>query len=262
MKKLIGLILLSIFVTQCSDDKMDDKGFQIGEVTEDEDGNKVYGIKPDATDFETRPRNVLSTSYKAHRVVPIYKVNYDKKSKQPFTGSNSFHSKYWNNNPIEGHNFGNNFMPGFSAIYGYNFVNISHFNSDSLSENLFFDSHVLIKTFYYPAFSKDTLNHLPLTRDYYMVSVYDEDTNKDGFVSVKDLRRFYRFDLEGKNKTALIPLNYSVMSSEYDIANDIMYVFAKIDANNNGQMESNEATQIFWVDLENPKNTGVQYKAK
>ncbi len=59
-----------------------------------------------------------------------------------------------------------------------------------------------------------------------MVSVYDDDSNKDGFINVKDLRKFYYFDIEGKNKKNLIPANYSVMSSEYDSANDFMYVFA------------------------------------
>lgn len=95
-----------------------------------------------------------------------------------------------------------------------------------------------------------------------MVSVYDEDSNKDGFISVKDLRRFYYFDINGKNKKALIPKNYSVMSSEYDSANDYMYVFAKADTNKNGQMENNEPIDIFWIDLKNPENIGIQYKSE
>ena len=95
-----------------------------------------------------------------------------------------------------------------------------------------------------------------------MVSVYDEDTNKDGYINVKDLRRFYYFDINGINKKELIPKNYSVMSSEYDSANDYMYVFAKLDKNNNGKMEQEEPTDIFWIDLSNPENVGVQYKTE
>ncbi len=95
-----------------------------------------------------------------------------------------------------------------------------------------------------------------------MVSVYDEDTNKDGFINVKDLRRFYFFDINGMNKELLIPKNYSVMSSEYDSANDLMYVFAKLDKNQNGQMESDEPTDIYWIDLTNPDNVGQQYKTE
>lgn len=49
------------------------------------------------------------------------------------------------------------------------------------------------------------------------------------------------------------------MSSEYDPANDYMYIFAKLDENGNGQMETNEKMHIFWIDLKNPENTGIQY---
>jgi hypothetical protein len=163
---------------------------------------------------------------------------------------------------VVGNNWNSNFMPGFEAVYGYNFVNISHYNNLTKTEELFFEKPVLIKTFYYPAFSKDTLNFEPVNRNYYMVSVYDEDSNKDGFINVKDLRRFYYFDIEGRNKRSLIPEGYSVLSSEYDSPNDFMYVFAKADKNKNGQMESEEPTSIFWIDLKSPENTGVQYETK
>ncbi|SOS49005.1 conserved hypothetical protein [Tenacibaculum dicentrarchi] len=153
-------------------------------------------------------------------------------------------------------------MPGFKAVYGYNFINISHYNNNTKKQNKFFEKPVLIKTLYYPAFSKDTLNYKPINRKYYMVSVYDQDSNNDGFITVKDLRRFYYFDIHGIGKRALIPENYSVMNSEYDSANDFMYVFAKADKNNNGQMEANEPTAIFWIDLNNPKNNGIQYQSK
>ena len=153
-------------------------------------------------------------------------------------------------------------MPGFEAIYGYNLVNISHYNNLTNKENFFFDRPVLVKTLYYPAFSKDTLNDVPVKREYYMVSVYDEDTNKDGYINVKDLRRFYHFDIDAKNKLLLVPKDYSVMSSEYDPENDFMYVFARIDRNENGEMEYEEKTHIFWIDLKNPKNRGLQYKGE
>jgi hypothetical protein len=91
-----------------------------------------------------------------------------------------------------------------------------------------------------------------------MVSVYDEDSNGDGFINVKDLRRFYCFDIEGGNQRSLIPKNYSVLSSEYDSPNDFMYIFARDDKNGNGQMEQDEPTDIFWIDLKNP---GLQYKS-
>lgn len=121
---------------------------------------------------------------------------------------------------------------------------------------------MLIKTVYYPAFSKDTLNYQPIQRDYYMVSVYDEDSNKDGYINVRDLRRLYHFDIDGKNQQALIPKDYSVLSSEYDSANDYMYIFARKDSNENGQMETDEPMDIFWIDLKNPENVGMQYQSE
>ena len=71
--------------------------------------------------------------------------------------------------------------------------------------------------------------------------------------------RFYTFDLNGLNKKELIPRNYSVISSEYDSANDYMYVFAQLDKNNNGQNDDKEDIHVFWIDLKNPNNNGRQY---
>ncbi|MEM9887809.1 MAG: hypothetical protein AAF849_18080 [Bacteroidota bacterium] len=53
---------------------------------------------------------------------------------------------------------------------------------------------------------------------------------------MKDLRRFYHFDLEVSKKTDLIPKNYSVMSSEFDPENDFMYVFARMDESKKGEL--------------------------
>lgn len=261
MNRILTLVILAICITNCSDSKIEKKGFQVSEISEDENGQKIVGLNIDSLKLETRPRNVLLTNTPEHRITPIYKVNYNKKTKKPFTGSNAYHSN-WNDNYNNGNNWNNNFMPGFEAMYGYNFINISHYNNQSKNENKFFDKPVLIKTFYYPTFSKDTLSFEPVNRKYYMVSVYDEDSNKDGFINVRDLRRLYHFDIEGKNKRNLIPKNYSVMSSEYDSANDFMYVFAKADKNQNGKMEQDEPTDIFWIDLKNPENVGIQYKTE
>ncbi|MEM7161634.1 MAG: hypothetical protein AAF487_04260 [Bacteroidota bacterium] len=260
MKSII-YVLLAMCLIACSENKMEKKGFQVNEISEDESGNKIVGLPIGDLNFETRPRNVLKTFDDNHRLSPVYKVNYDKKTNKPFTGSNAFHTN-WYRDLKEGNNWNGNFMPGFRAMYGYNFINISHFNHETKSENRFFNRPVLIKTLYYPANSKDTLNFNPVKRDYYMVSVYDEDSNGDGFINTKDLRRFYHFDINGKNQTRLIPEEYSVMNSEYDAANDFMYVFAKLDENQNGQMESEEPTSIFWIDLSDPSQLGLQYETK
>jgi hypothetical protein len=259
MKGILIFIVLGFLIQSCSDSSIEKKGFQVSEISEDNKGKKVVGLQIDSLNIETRPRNVLMTKNPVHRLTPIYKVNYDKKTGKPYTGSNFYHTT-WENDDNDGNNWNNNFMPGFEAVYGYNLVNISHYNSVRKVQNEFFANPVLIKTLYYPAFSNDTLNYKPVKRNYYMVSVYDEDTNKDGFLTVKDLRRFYLFDIDGNYKKALIPKNYSVLSSEYDSENDFMYVFARIDQNNNGQMEVEEQTHIFWIDLKDPVKTGIQYK--
>ncbi|MEN7550033.1 hypothetical protein AAG747_19070 [Rapidithrix thailandica] len=261
MNRILTVIISVFFIISCSDNKIEKKGFQVSEITEDESGQRIVGLQIDSLALETRPRNVLLTFNDEHRLTPIYKVNYNKKTKKPFTGSNTYHTN-WNGAYENWNNWNGNFMPGFEAIYGYNFVNVSHYNNTTKIENKLFDKPVLIKTLYYPAFSKDTLNYEPVKRDFYMVSVYDEDSNKDGFINVKDLRRFYHFDINGQNKKALIPKEYSVMSSEYDPANDFMYVFAKKDKNENGQIEPDEPIDIFWIDLKKPENIGEQYKTE
>jgi hypothetical protein len=160
---------------------------------------------------------------------------------------------------IGGNQWNYNFMPGLEAVYGYNLVSISHYDTETQTKRNFFEKPVLVRTLYYPSYSKDTLNHEPINRNYFMISVYDEDTNKDGFINMKDLRRFYYFDINVKNKKALIPTNYSVIKSEYDPANDFMYVFAKLDENKNGKSDDKESIHIFWIDLKNPERTGRHY---
>ena len=261
MKRILTVLIIGLLLSCSNNSKNEKKGFQVSEISVDENGQKIVGLNIDSLILETSPRNVLLTNNPEHRITPIYKINYGEKTKKRFTGFNNFHT-VWHDEYNIGNNWNNNFMPGFEAVYGYNFVNVSHYNNTTNTENKLFEKPVLIKTLYYPTFSKDTLNFEPVQRKFYMVSVYDEDTNKDGYINVKDLRRFYYFNINGKHKKELIPKNYSVISSEYDSANDYMYVFAKSDKNNNGKMEQDEPTDIFWIDLNNPDNVGVQYKAE
>jgi len=262
MRSLFLLLILTTLIASCDDDKLDKKGFQVREIIETEEGEKIVGLKIDSLKLETRPRNVLFTHSPTHRITPIYKVNYKNDGKEAFTGSNDF-IRSWGHEFGEGiNNWHNNYMPGFEVVRGYNFVNVSHYNNEVNKENKLFKKPVLIKHFYYPTPDKDTLNSIPVHRDYYMASVYDEDTNKDGYVTVKDLRRLYYFDMEGVNQRALVPTNYSVMSSEYDAMNDYMYIFARKDANGNGQMDISEPFDVFWIDLNEPARVGVQYRSE
>lgn len=254
MKKILILSILAFLLFNCSKNKLEKKGFSVSNTE-----NLIQNTNTkDTLEFRTRPKNILLTNNSDYKLSPIYKINYDKKSKKYFSGSNYSHTNYVYSEK-EGNRWNENFMPGFNAIYGYNMVNIAHFNIKTKINKVIFDKPVLIKTLYYPAKTKDTLNFKPVSRNFYMVSVYDEDTNKDGFITVKDLRRFYHFDIEATIKTAIVPKKYSVLNSEYDSLSDYMYIYAKEDKNDNGQMEEKEEIHIFWIDLKNPENTGRLY---
>lgn len=241
----------------CGGDKKLHKGFAVEQDTQSGiNSGENQNTPQDTFPFIKFPRNVLKTFYRQHRVIPHFKLNYNTKKKRYYSGSNSWHSNYSNEGNSEKNNWNRNFMPGFEAIYGYNMVNVAHFNVDSNNTNLLFNDNVLIKTFYYPAHSNDTLKGKPIIRSNYFVTVYDEDTNEDGFINTKDLRRFYFFDLNGNNQTALIDKSFGVTHSEYDYENDYMYVYARKDENQNGEIEKRESLHIFWIDLSNPLQTG------
>lgn len=261
MKYLQTIFILTLvyLMTSCSNGKFEEKGFQVRPTSDNTENDQTYGINRDSLKIDTRPSSVLLTGVPNVRLTTIYKVNVNKKDNSTFIGSNSFHYKYEETEVNTGNQWNNNLMPGLEAVYGYNLINISHYNIKENKQKYFFKNPVLIKTLYYPTFSKDTLNNKPVNRNYFIVSVYNEDTNKDNFVNLKDLRRLYLFDINGEIQKALIPENYSVFKSEYDSDNDLMFVFAQLDNNNNGQQDEEEPIHIFWIDLKDPTKGERQY---
>jgi hypothetical protein len=236
-------------------DKLEQKGFAVSPP----DGNEetVDGISEDSVRFPTRPSNILLTGIPKYRLATVYKVNFNKDS-TTFIGENDFHFNY-GYDESDGNQWHGNYLPGLEAVSGYNLVNVSLYNTETRTQKTFFEKPVLIKTLYYPSLSKDTLNFQPVARNYYMISVFDEDTNKDGYINVHDLRRLYSFDIDAGSRKPIIPTNYSVYKSEYDHANDIIYIFAKLDENKNGKIDELEPVGVFWIDLKNPQNVGRQY---
>lgn len=257
--QIIFSLTLIYLMTGCSDGKLEEKGFQVNPISDNSENEQPNGLNRDSLKIDTRPSSVLLTGITNVRLTTIYKVNLNKKNNSTFIGSNSFHHRYEELEGNSGNNWNNNLMPGLEAVYGYNMVNVSHYDAKENEQKTFFEKPVLIRTLYYPTFSKDTLNNQPVSREYFMVSVYNDDTNKDGFINLKDLRRFYLFNINGERQKALIPENYSVFKSEYDSGNDFMYVFAQLDSNNNGQQDEEEPIHIFWIDLKDPGKTGRQY---
>lgn len=259
MKRIYLPILFSIVLISCEEEPKEvRKGFTVNNSSPEEGKVNITGIQSDSAGFEIRPNGILLTAKPQDRLVPIYKLNYRLRKKDTiyYTGSNAFHYSYSELGRSEGNNWNNNFMPGFEAMYGYNFINIHYHNTLSKKTVQFFEKPVLIKTLYYPTPSKDTLNGEPVKREYYMISAYNEDTNGDGYINTDDLRRFFLFNLDGTLNVQLIEDGYSVNSSQYDPSNDYMYVYAALDENENGIQDDKEDVHVFWIDLKNPENRG------
>ena len=213
---IIGITL--IVFSSCSKKKHYEKGFSVSPESETIEEKEINGISQDTISILTRPSSVLLTGHTDYRLTTIYKLNYDKKDDYYYTGSNRFYRNYSDLGHSDDNNWNYNFMPGLQAVYGYNLVNASLRHVKTQKQELLFEKPVLIKTLYIPSFSKDTLFGKPVKRDYYMISAYDEDTNEDGFINANDLRRFYVFNIDGRDKECLIPKDYSVVSSEYDLS--------------------------------------------
>jgi hypothetical protein len=260
--KISPIILGTLFLTVticCSRNKLEPKGFSVSPETVATDEKENRGFAKDSLNMSTRPGSVLLVGINQYRLTTVFKLNINKSTKIPFIGSNRYYQYYRESEINDGNNWHYNFMPGLEAVYGYNMVNVSHFDNISHKQKFLFDRPVLIKTLYYPSFTRDTLNYKPIQRNYYMISVYDEDTNKDGFINENDLRHFFYFDIAANEKMEIVPKNYSVISSQYDSGNDLMYVYARLDENGNGQGDENELMHIFWINLNNPKSNGRQY---
>ncbi|MCW3070783.1 MAG: hypothetical protein JWO44_673 [Bacteroidetes bacterium] len=193
------------------------------------------------------PNKVILTGLNDHRLVSIYKSTVSVGS-----AGNATDYKYDYDSDESGDESSRHFMPGIDILFGYNLLNIAHYDFKSEKGNFLFNHPVLVKTVYYPSLEQDSLDKLPVNRDFYLLSVYDEDTNKDTLINKKDLRRFYHFDAGCSVRTQIIPANYSVLRSQYDPKNDVMYIFARLDENKNGTQEKSEPVHVFWFSLKTP----------
>lgn len=246
----VSPILLSVvFLFSCSSRENDGADEQIRMTAPVESGdtiNSVDGSVP-LKDLASYPQKVVLTGLKEHRLVTVYKQAKQDKEKNR---SGSYSGYYYYDE--DGYDYVQHFMPGIDLIYGYNLINIAYSDLKNEQPTFLFDHPVLVKSLYYPSFVQDSIDKKPVSRDYYLVSVYDEDTNADTLINKRDLRRFYHFNASCTSKTRLIPADYSVVRSQYDRGNDVMYVFARHDANSNGKSEPTEPLHIFWIDLRSP----------
>jgi hypothetical protein len=197
------------------------------------------------------PNKVILTGLNEHRLISIYK---SKKENTEYSSKLRYNSNEEEEDEIYTH-----FMPGIDILYGYNLLNIAHYDFFTEKVNYLFNNPVLIKTLYYPSFIQDSINLKPINRNFYLISVYDEDTNKDTLINKKDLRKFYHFDAKCISKTQIIPNDFSVIRSQYDIKNDIMYIFASKDENKNGTHDKSDPIHVFWFSMKLPQKAKLLY---
>ncbi len=196
----------------------------------------------------TRPHTVVLTGMARHRLVTIYKNTALRASEN----SDSYSRMYKDEYPSVSSEYQEHYMPGIDLLYGYNLLGIGHYDMTAEKLNFLFDHPVLVKSLYYPSFVQDSLYKKPINRNYFLVSVYDQDTNGDTLINRHDLRRFYHFNEGGTERVQLIPSGYSVSHSEYDPMNDAMFIYAIHDANKNGKADKKEPIHIFWISLAQP----------
>jgi hypothetical protein len=201
------------------------------------------------------PNRVVLTGMPQHRLVTVYKqlAKKEENGLKRFNSYSDYDYGYSGSERVE------HFMPGLDIVYGYNLISLAHYDMTTERTNQFFSRPVLVKTLYYPSFVQDSLNRKPITRNYYLVSVYDADTNGDTLITKDDLRRFYYFNASVTESIQLIPSNYSAVRSQYDSMNDVMYIFARLDENSDGLVTKREPMHIFWVNLKNPVVAKLMY---
>lgn len=199
--------------------------------------------------IKTHPYRVVLTGLPEYRLITIYKSLPANRARTREKFSSVYYSDETENgySEIEEH-----YMPGLDLVRGYELLSAAHFSLKTEKLTFLFENPVIIRSVYFPSFVQDSLYKKPITRDYFLVSVYDSDTNGNGLISSNDLRRIYRFNADGSGKLLLLPPDYSVVRSEYDPKNDVVYIFAKHDHSGDGRIDESEPLQIFWTSLKNP----------
>ncbi len=245
------ILLISIFIISCNKgEEKKEEQLTIAEYQSQTDLATEFPVNSSSVQnqFVSTSSSVLLTGIDRIRLIPFYKIKPKSNTDIDYEEGSTY-SDYGDRDDEEFYKY---FMPGIDIIYGYNLVNMGHYDIEKDTLSYFFENPVLIKTLYFPGLKKDSLNHKPVSRNYFLVSAYDEDTNRDSLINSKDLRKIYHIDLFNTKKTQLTPSGYSVTRSTYDYKNDIMYIYTKRDVNQNGTTDKNDPMAIFWIRLNEP----------
>lgn len=249
--KILNLLAIALIVFACGSKSGNEEQIRF-ETSETEEGgrdttNSVTGGL-ELSQISTYPQRVILNGMPQHRLITIYKRQPPKAESRSIYGYDRGES--WDEDQQQ------HYMPGLDLLFGYNLLNAAHYDMKSEKLNYLFPRPVLIKSIYYPSYVQDSVgdkpNRKPITRDYFLISAYDEDTNGDTLLNRHDLRRFYHFNASCDVKTQIIPADYSVQRSQYDFDNDVMYIYARHDDNKNGRSEDNEPLHVFWISLKAP----------
>lgn len=261
MKSSIGLftvgIALNFVFTGCSN-KVERKIEKTINYIGGRSDAMTPGFRTDSLDFITQPGTVWLTGHPTIRlnsVFMMYPIN-----EELHTGQDSRYGQYIDDDNYQvGNHWNGHLYPGFEAVYGFNMVNISHYDLTNNKHHLLFEQPVLIRTAYYPTDLKDSLLNQPVHRNHLLVTAHNSDTNKDTLINTQDLRRMFLFDINGQSIKTVLPENYNIFKSDYDQWNDHLLVYARLDQNNDGQSQITEPVHVFWVNLKDPTQAGRLY---
>jgi hypothetical protein len=248
MTKILFTVLSTILLISCNQNKEK----KIEQLTYNEyESNKVdsSGLNEKYTfqQIPNSPSSVMLTGIDEIKLIPIYKIKKDTDKSISYIQESSYREQYEN----ERLNF-RYFMPGMDLISGYNLINVAHYNLATGQLSYFFKKPALIRNLYFPGVRHDSLNGQPIARNFFLLSAYDEDTNKDSLINKKDFRRIYFIDKINSQKISLIPNTHSAIRSTYDYKSDIMYVYARHDTNKNGVPDKSEPINIFLINMQIP----------
>jgi hypothetical protein len=247
---ILAAVLLVLLASCRSGESKKSEELRVADVQQQFGDLQAHSIA-DNTSFNqlaSSPSTVLLTGNDRFRLVTVYKTNPGKDRNIEIYEGTTYSS--WGR--IEDDGDFRYFMPGMDVISGYNLVNIGHYDVEKDTLTYFFAKPVLIKNLYFPGLMQDSLYCKPVSRNYYMVSVYDEDTNSDSLINRHDLRRMYHFDEGMTQQTPLLPPGYSAIKSNYEYKLDAMYIYARFDENGNGTPEKTEPVAVFMLRLYDP----------
>ncbi len=247
--RLYVLLSFSLLLS-CNDDRPEEKGQSISIAEIDTTVSTGLKSSNSFTQLNTTPNAIILTGIPDVRLISIYKIPIKNDKNILYDEGTTYDER--DENEFAEVNYGY-YMPGIDIIRGYNLVKIGHYQIDKDSLSYFFNRPVLIRTLYFPGVKNDSLEKKPMLRDFFLVSVYESDTNNDSIISNKDLRRFYFISERNAEKISLLPENFSSIRSTYDHKQDIMYIHARHDQNKNGSAEKEEPVTIFMLDLRNPR---------